>query len=274
MITAEQFIREVNKNKEQTQALISSANETTKQNDTTLTDAVNHLKEGYGQGGGGDNYYDTFWDSYQNFGKRTNYGNAFAGNGWNTDTLKPKYPIVPTNAYMLFRTCTFAGDLTECLSLDLSHAENTQYMFTQARNITRIGVVDVRGSTETLPLDTTFQYCTSLVTIDKIFPKNGTRGAFNNATFHECTGLVNLTIEENSIASNGLNLQWSTKLSKASILSVINALSTTTSGLTVTFSKAAVDKAFETASGANNGSASEEWLALRATRSNWTISLG
>ena len=51
------------------------------------------------------------------------------------------------------------------------------------------------------------------------------------------------------------------------------ALSTTTTGLTVTFSKTAVDKAFETAEGANDGSTSPEWLALVATRPNWGIGL-
>ena len=36
---------------DQMQALIDSANETTGKNDTTLTDGVNSLIEGYGQGG-------------------------------------------------------------------------------------------------------------------------------------------------------------------------------------------------------------------------------
>ncbi|MBE6739702.1 MAG: hypothetical protein E7565_05230, partial [Ruminococcaceae bacterium] len=37
--------------------------------------------------GGGDSYYDTFWDNYQQNGNRTNYENAFAGYGWNAETF-------------------------------------------------------------------------------------------------------------------------------------------------------------------------------------------
>jgi hypothetical protein len=69
------------------------------------------------------------------------------------------------------------------------------------------------------------------------------------------------------------NFQWSTKLSKDSIISIINALSTTTSGLSITLSKVAVNKAFETSEGANDGSTSAEWLNLIATRPNVSFNL-
>lgn len=76
-----------------------------------------------------------------------------------------------------------------------------------------------------------------------------------------------------TIGMSGFDVQWSKKLDKESHISIVNALSTTTSGLIVILSEAAVNKAFETASGANDGSTSAEWLALVATRSNWTIAL-
>ena len=50
-------------------------------------------------------------------------------------------------------------------------------------------------------------------------------------------------------------------------------LTDTASGKTITFSKTAVNKAFETSAGANDGSTSAEWLALVGTKPNWTISL-
>jgi hypothetical protein len=69
---------------------------------------------------------------------------------------------------------------------------------------------------------------------------------------------------------------WSTSLSKESITSIINALSDSTSGFSVTFSKQAVDNAFgyviddyEWFDGTN----SAEWKALVATKPNWTINL-
>jgi hypothetical protein len=50
-----------------------------------------------------------------------------------------------------------------------------------------------------------------------------------------------------------LDLHWSTLLDKESILSFVNALSTTKSGLTTTLSLTAVNKAFETSEGVNDG---------------------
>ena len=64
-----------------------------------------------------------------------------------------------------------------------------------------------------------------------------------------------------------------TLLDKESLTSIINCLSDSTSGLTVTLSLTAVNKAFEITNGADNGSNSTEWLNLVNTRSNWTISL-
>lgn len=69
-------------------------------------------------------------------------------------------------------------------------------------------------------------------------------------------------VEEGTI-SNSLNMQWSTKLTKASITSIIEHLSTTTSGLTLTLPKTAKEAAFTT----------DEWVVIVAAKSNWNISL-
>lgn len=90
--------------------------------------------------------------------------------------------------------------------------------------------------------------------------------------FNNCSNLRELTIE-GTIGQNGFSVEHSTLLSKDSITSIINALSTTTSNLTITLSKTAVNNAFETSSGAGDGSTSEEWNTLIATKSNWSISL-
>ena len=60
-------------------------------------------------------------------------------------------------------------------------------------------------------------------------------------------------------------MQWSTKLNKESITSVINRLSSGANGLTVTLSLTAVNNAFE---GGRDGT---EWQTLIATKPNWTI---
>lgn len=220
--------------------------------------------------------YDAFWDAFQNYGKPQTYSRAFGPCWKSVEIFKPKYNIIATSAYMMFAEFPLKIDLVEYFEnlgivLDLSKAENTQYLF-QGSMLTRIGVVDVRNSTNSIPLDGAFPNCPSLVTIEKIYLKTGRSGEVSNYTFSNCTALENVTFE-GEITANGLNLQWAIKLSKASIENIISVLSTTTSGLSVTLSKAAVNKAFETSEGANDGATSTEWTTLIGTRSNWTVSL-
>ncbi len=91
-----------------------------------------------------------------------------------------------------------------------------------------------------------------------------------DTTFTDCSALENLTIE-GAIGKNA-NFQWC-PLTKASILSVYNALSTTATGVTCTFKTSAVNTAFETAPGAADGSTSAEWTALVDSKQNWTFAL-
>ena len=114
-----------------------------------------------------------------------------------------------------------------------------------------------------------FYSCSGLTTIPQLDTSNGTN--FSNM-FYSCSALTNLTIA-GSINTSGMNLKSATKLSKSSITSVVNALSASASGKSITFSKTAVNNAFETSSGVADGSTSEEWTTLIATKANWTIAL-
>jgi hypothetical protein len=219
----------------------------------------------YGTDTGGKSWYDEFWDLHQENGTRKNYDCLFAS--WNHNTFYPKYDIKPTSAYMMFRTynavdfSNFEADivkrLNECdVALDTSECTNFQYMCVNSF-ITHIGVIDTRSaSTLYQPFS-----CNRLHTIDKLILQGNGSQTFHDA-FHGATALENIVIE-GVIGNNGFDVKSSTKLSKASIESIIAALSTTTSGLTVTLSKTAVDNAFTT----------EEWAALKATRPNWEILL-
>lgn len=70
-----------------------------------------------------------------------------------------------------------------------------------------------------------------------------------------------------------LDVKYAEKLSKDSIISIISCLSNTTNGLSLTLSAKAVNTAFETSEGANDGSTSADWETLIAAHTNWTISL-
>ena len=243
------------------QGLIDSSNATTGKNATDLTSAVNHLKEGYGQGGG-DNHYDAFWDSFQDNGNRRAYGYGFAGEGWNNDTFKPKYPIIATGdcSYMFNENGVTDFDFVkEGVSLDLSGATLLTYAFRNCRGITHLGTIDCSNCTE---LNRTFYSC-KVETIDNLIVHKNLK--YSN-TFDYVGYLVNLTVS-GTIAKTGFNISSAKSLSKESIESIINALSTTTSGLTVTLSSAAVDDITEVEGSIN------WWGELVDSRPNWTISL-
>lgn len=214
--------------------------------------------------------YEAFWDAYQENGNRDNYRLAFAGKGWTTENFKPKYDIRPRSNYhyMLFYESSLEGDLVEMLEecgvvLDFSNTAGwAQYVFSGSK-LTRVGKCDFSGCNT---IQSAFSG-TPLHTIDELVVSatTGFSGVFN-----ECAELQNLTIS-GTIGQSGLDLQWSTKLSKASIISVMNALSTTTSGLSIILPKTAVDREFE--EGDRLGSDSQEWEEILQNHSNCTISL-
>lgn len=206
--------------------------------------------------------YDSFWDSFQNNGNRTDYKNAFFGTGWNEKNFKPKYDIRVVNGQSMFDSTTEIKDLKDILDkcgvvLDTSKATNLQYFLTSS-HIEKVGVIDTTSLTD---IKWMLYYCPRLKSVEKVILKSDGSQTFNNA-FLELYVLEDLTIE-GTIGKNGFDIQGSPKLSKASIENIIGCLSTTTSGLTVTLSKTAVDTAFT----------ETEWATLIATKPNWTISL-
>lgn len=212
------------------------------------------------------------WDAIQNYGKRTSFPYAFAYSSWNDKNFKPKYDIRPIgNASTLFRDAEIVdleATLQKCgVVLDTSQVTSLNYAF-YCPYLQVIPTIDMTKITTIN--ETNLALRSPIITIRKIIMAETT--PFYSQCFRNATNLENL-IFEGVIGCNGIDLQWSPKLSHDSIVSIINALSTTTSGLTVTLSKTAVNNAFETSAGAVDGSTSQEWLNLIATRNNWTISL-
>lgn len=221
--------------------------------------------------------YDRFWDAYQDYGKRDYYPGGFCGPGWsNKEIFKPKYPIVlrealssATSMFLYFgREKEEIFDFTDiCKMIDFSKIRWASSVFMNAcgRNIT----CDFSNCEQ---LSSTFAISDG-GNLDNIYIKVSEKAKTFNSTFLGCLYLTEFRFLEGSVvAGSGLSFQWS-PLSHDSIVSVINALSNTTSGLSVGFSKSAVNKAFETSAGAADGSTSAEWQSLIATKNNWTISL-
>lgn len=202
-------------------------------------------------------YFYTFWDNFQQYGERENYNYGFGGAGWTNETFTPQYDIRPTAFARAFAFSGIEGSLKEILEkqgvvLDTSNLAYCEYVFDGASKITEVPHLVGNNSFAGV-----FSKAVSLVTAS-LEPKEKTTF---DASFHNCYELTNLTIT--GVVGNNIDLSPCKKLSKASITSVINALSTSVSGKTLTLSTTAKNNAF-TAS---------EWSALIATKTNWTISL-
>ena len=230
------------------------------------------IEQGYTEGKQAE--YDAFWDAYQQEGKRTFYRYAFNFGGWTEQNFKPKYDIIPTGEITsIFANTTINADLVEIcekqgIVMDFSQITQFEYCF-QNSDFTRVGVIDARKSDKFVSV---FSGAKNLVTIDEIILSKKCTN-YSNA-FTNCSALKNVKFSGEIV--NSLNIYYSHKLSRASIESLINCLSDTTSEKTLTLSRTAVDKAFEyydSDGELQNGAASWEWYELTESKPNWTISL-
>ena len=211
--------------------------------------------------------YDRFWDAYQNNGNRTIYRSAFVEQ-WTDSIFVPKYNITPMgtwSASQMFKLSKLT-DLPALLKragvvLDTSKATHMDAMFQEA-NCT-VPCIDM---TSAINIQNMFYYYYGQ-TIEKLIVHEEIE--FGTSFFTRADNLKNITFE--GTIGKSVSLQWS-PLTVDSIRSVVSHLSDSAAGKTVTFKLSAVNSAFETAEGAADGSASEAWAALIATKSNWTIS--
>jgi hypothetical protein len=183
-----------------------------------------------------------FWDRYQHYGSRNSYSYAFLGTGWNDFTYNPQYKIY-----------------TE------PKADRARYMFAWSGIVdTKVPIEINSGITSSGSLfveECIFLGCKLLTTIRELYIND--YNATYNRWFEGCINLTNITIK-GQIKNNGFDIHWSTKLTAASLESIINTLSTTTTGLTITLPTTAQAN-YEAVYGAGS------WSTLVATRSNWTI---
>lgn len=244
---------------------------------TTIAENVTKVYEaGVAEGKvqGRKEQYDEFWDALQQNGNLTYYKQSFSGYGWNVNNFYPKYDIVMGTAFATFQEFNMGNSSTplnlrerleECgVKLIVTTTGQMGSTFYNAC-VSEIPELDISTISS---LNTTFGNCWYLHTLALKIADSG-KTLIQSSAFTGCSALVNFKFTGGVVAQNGLNLSSSTKLSKASIENIIEHLSTTTSGLSVTLSKTAVNTAFNT----TDPSTCEEWLALRNTRFNWTISL-
>lgn len=207
---------------------------------------------------GGKSFYDEFWDNFLN---RTNLQQTtaclFAGAGWSEETFNPPYYLdFLTDGYQMFVYCSYISK-EKLAMIDYSKMNRLQGAFNSTKLI-ELPIIDARGATT---LSSMCAWSSKLVSVEKIILKDD-GSQIVTYIFQNCISLENVEIE-GTIGQNGFDIHWSTQLTKDSIKSIINALSTTANDLTVKLSKTAVNNAFTT----------DEWNTLEKTRPNWKISL-
>ena len=170
---------------------------------------------------GEQNAYDAFWDVYQQNGARTNYDGAFGGEGWTTGFFKPKNNINPTSAAYIFRKSNISGDLVEIcddlgISMDFSNCTSFMEAFSNAPNITRVGVMDIRKAGGNITNMFTFS---GVKTIDKVLiAETNTLTYFPGAML----SLENISFE--GVIANSISFAYSSNLTMASVDSIISCL--------------------------------------------------
>lgn len=177
--------------------------------------------------------YDAFWDEYQQNGNATDYSQMFSGYGWDDISFKPKYDINVRGScgYAFYRNRI--TDLKQVLLnsgvvMDLSKATDLLLCFAASTKLTTLPRIDISGATGAQQM---FASCTALASIDELVVRENL--SFNKS-FSNCITL-NHMIVTGTIGQNGLDIHWSTKLDKESLLSIINCLkdySADTSGTT------------------------------------------
>jgi hypothetical protein len=174
--------------------------------------------------------YDRFWDAYQDYGNRSEYGMLFAGYGWTKETFKPKYLIRPGstgNHYMMFaRTGIEVIDET---IIDTSQVTAFAMSFYNS-SILKSATIDIRNLKE---FKDAFNFDSVLETV---MLKNVPETCNFVGGFDGCRKLTNFTVT-GIIGGTNLKLHDSAGLTEESVQNIIDHLKDRTGlpAVTLTF---------------------------------------
>jgi hypothetical protein len=211
--------------------------------------------EGLNKGGYADGYeqgkkaeYDAFWDAFQQNGDRNNYGYTFFGSGWTDETFKPKYNIVPNTAYLIFQSSkisekAFKDAMDRGIVFDFSKAQRMQFGFAEMVNLKEIPFdVSLEGIEDSSTYGgSIFSYNPNLETIKKIILRADGTTLYKSSLFDYSPKIKNVQFE--GVLGESLAMGHCKQLSADSIRSIIEHLSDTAEGKTLTLSQVAVDNA-------------------------------
>ena len=185
---------------------------------------------------GDENYYDTFWNTFQDDGNRSLYAYAFASGhytpkGWNDTNFKPKYNMQPTSADYMFYYAN-VSDINECLeragvTIDFSKCTTFGDMLNNCATTT-FPPIDLSSANS---LTNIFRYAKQIKKIELRNVKSTLEWGVN--AFAVCSELAELYIVSGTIGTS-LYLGVCSKLTTESVQSIINALADLTGGTSKT----------------------------------------
>jgi hypothetical protein len=185
-------------------------------------------------------FWDAFMDSVNGNPYSAKY--VFAGPGWTDDTFNPNKDCRPFNVDGFFFQCHI-NDLKGILerngvTFDFSRVTGTANSFAYYSKITKFPTINFSSLSR---LASSFAGLTGEnVSLPLILSDSGNQTF--TSTFNNSTGLTNLTIVS-GVIGNDFDVHWS-PLTKASIESIVNHLSDTASGKTLTLNKTVVNTVF------------------------------
>ncbi len=221
----------------------------------------------------------TLWDAIQNYGKRTSYQEAFRG--FDDKTFTPKYSMSPTNVTEMFyySKITDLVDILDRAGITINLRNLTTIangvplyrMFCYSKITTcpelRLPTVKNDGG-KGFNLNCMFFGCSNLEVIQGLDVVEST---IFTETFRNCSALKEIRFS-GSIGNN-ISFAQSSRLSKDSIISIVDALSDSVSGKILSLSKTAVNNAFSiNIDDESTYPADSEYYTLRHSKDNWTFS--
>ena len=181
----------------------------------TLKPTVASSGEEYTKGyeDGKKSEYDTFWDTFQDYGKRTDYMNGF-GQYFNDKTFKPKYQIKPTTAYSMFTRSGITKMTAE--QIDFSNCTSFYGCFMQSA-IEELPIINASNASG---IHNAFYDCKKLRYIEKIILSDKVQNY--KYTFDNCPALEHLII--GGVIIFNISFNKSPLLDNESVQSIINCL--------------------------------------------------
>lgn len=208
--------------------------------------------------------YDLFWDHFQQNGQREGYQSAFQW--WDDEIFYPKYDIIAgqsdnvSTAYLFYlsKINNIKERFEDCGVKLICKSPSAQAWFHSAKT-TEIPVLDFSAYTgnSLISMQYTFYNATNL---KKVHIKNA-RFAYITSPFSYCSSLEEIVLENVVFTAtnfSGLYLTSCTKLTKDSLLAVLNALEQTASSPKISLGST------------NLAKLSDAEIAI-ATQKGWTV---